>query len=136
MTLVIEDRDLGGGYIEAYFTALPQPGYMAIQEDVRPETRRARCMEAHAYYRRPPRSGRKVSYVQSNPDKVDEQTISALRRVVEYHLTSEEQQEVRCSYVACEYCDAYWIAWDCELHPYVVIALLRNWAERGELPET
>lgn len=135
MALVIEERDLGGDYVEAYFTADPAPAYMAIESSVRPETKRCRSIEAHGYYRRPPRSLRKICYLPPRPDVVDEGAIRAMRPVVEDHISVTELREVAASYRAAYMRDAWWIAWDCDLHPYVVIAVLRNLAERGELPE-
>lgn len=133
MALVIEERDLGGEYVEGYFTADPQPAYMAIQHDVRPETKRCRSIEAHGYYRRPPRSLRKVCYLPPSPDAIDEQAIRAMQPVVEDHLSANEVRAIRDSYRASELGDAWWIAWDCDMHPYVVIAVLRNLLARGEL---
>ncbi len=135
MTLVIEERDLGGNYVEGYFTADPKPAYMAIQTGLRPETKRARCIESHGYYRRLPPTRRKVCYLPPNPDALDEQAIQAMRPVVEEHLSDAEISGVKESYRCAYFPDAYWIAWDNDLHPYVVIALLRNLAARGELPE-
>lgn len=135
VTLVIEERELGGNYVEGYFTADPRPAYMAIQRGLRPETQRARCIEAHGYYRRPPRSKRKVCYLSPHPDTVDEQAVQAMQHVVEDHLTEHEKRGVVRSWAAAEFGDAWWIAWDCDLHPYVVLAYLRNLSERGQLPE-
>ena len=134
MTLVIEERELGGNYVEGYFTADPVPAYMAIQPDLRPETKHARCIEAHGYYRRPPRSKRKVCYVPPTPDSIDEHAIRVMQPVIDDHLTSYEKEEILSSYAASTYGDAWWIAWDCDLHPYAVIAFLRNVTARGELP--
>jgi hypothetical protein len=134
MGLVIEERELGGDYVEGYFTADPKPAYMAIQRGVRPETRRCRSIEAHGYYRRPPRSLRKICYLPPRPDSIDEDAIRAMRPVVEEHISVAELRELKRSYRASYMQDAWWIAWDCGLHPYIVIALLRNLAERGELP--
>lgn len=136
MGLVIEERELGGNYVEGYFTAYPRAAYMAIQRGVRPETKRCRSIEAHGYYRRPPRSLRKVCYLPPNPDAVDEQAIRAMRPVVEDHLSTHEVSEVKRSLRGSYLGDAWWVAWDCDLHPYVVIALLRNLDARGELPES
>ncbi len=134
MALVIEERDLGGNYVEGYFTADPRPAYMAIQDGLRPETTRARCIEAHGYYRRPPHSRRKVCYLPPTPDALDEQAIRAMRPVIEDHISDAEISGVKESYRCASFSDAYWIAWDCGLHPYVVIAILRNLEARGELP--
>lgn len=135
MSLVIEERDLGGHYVEAYFTADPQPAYMAIQHDVLPMTKRCRAIEGHGYYRRPPRSLRKVCYLPPSPYAIDEQAIEAMRPIIEEHITAAELNDVKYSYRASESGDAWWIAWDCELHPYVVIAILRNLLAQGELAD-
>jgi glycine/D-amino acid oxidase-like deaminating enzyme len=72
--------------------------------------------------------------MQRNLDSVDEQAIRAMQRVVDDFVSASEVSQIKQSYRASDLKDAYWIAWDCHLHPYVVIAVLRNLDERGELP--
>lgn len=100
---------------------------------MRPETKRCRRIEGHGYYLKPPRNLRKICYVPPKPDCVDEQAIGAIRRVLGEHISAEEMEAVKYSYRASDTGDAWWIAWDCEMHPYVVIAILRHLLELGEL---
>lgn len=72
--------------------------------------------------------------MQRHPDAVDHQAIRAMKRVIDDFVSAEEIRGIKTSYLASECGDAYWVAWDLSLHPYVVIAVLDNLAERGELP--
>jgi glycine/D-amino acid oxidase-like deaminating enzyme len=71
--------------------------------------------------------------MQQSFDSVDEQAIRAMQRVVDDFVSASEVDQIKKSYRASEFKDAYWIAWDCHLHPYLAIAVLRNLEKRGEL---
>lgn len=131
--LEIEERDLGAGYVEGYFTEIPRPAYLAIQRGLPNETKQARAIEGAGLYRRPPRDGVKWMLLHDSLDTVDEAAIRAMRPVVEDHVSAADVNCIKRSYLAAEWGDAYWIAWDCDLHPHTVIAILRNLVERGEL---
>ncbi len=106
---------------------------MALQTGLPYETVRARIIEAHGYCKVPPKDGVKVMFMQRDLDSVDERAIRAIRRVVDDFVSAAEVKQIRNSYRAAEMKDAYWIAWDCHIHPYVAIAVLRNLNARGEL---
>lgn len=132
--LEIEERDLGGGYVEGYYTEDPRPAYLALQKGLPNSTKQARAIEGAGLYRKPPPEGRKIMLLHDSLDSVDEAAIVAMRPVVEDHLSAADVNCIRGAYLASTNGDAYWIAWDCHVHPYVVVAILRNLDERGELP--
>ncbi len=72
-------------------------------------------------------------FMQQSLDAVDEQAIRAMQRVVDDFVSAGEVDQIKKSYQAADLKDAYWIAWDCQLHPYVAIAVLRNLEKRREL---
>ena len=90
-------------------------------------------LEAHGYYRRPRPGGRKACFACRSLDALDEGSIRATQRVVD-ELAPAVVKCVKEAYRASEYGDAFWIAWDCDKHPYTLIGALRNLAARGELP--
>lgn len=135
MTLRVRTRNLGSGQAEAYFTADPAPALIAIHDHLPPGTKRARAIEGHGYYRRPPKSKRRVCLLHTSLDSVDEISVSATRAVIEEHVSREEVEAIKQSYLASEVGDAYWVAFDCELHVNIVLAVLRNLYSEGELPE-
>lgn len=133
--LEIEERDIGGWPAEGYYTTFPDtaPALMAIQPGLSAETKRARAYEAHGYHFKPPRGGRRFCLALSCLSWVDDKSITATRAVID-DLAPELVSEVKESYLASEYGDAYWIAFDVREHVHVVLAILRNLEERGELP--
>lgn len=66
---------------------------------------------------------------------LDEEAVGAMRRVIDEFLTASELEAIKRSYLASEWGDAWWIAYDLQMHPYLVIAALRHLHARGELPE-
>lgn len=58
-----------------------------------------------------------------------------MQQVIDDFVLPSEIEDIKRSYLASEFGDAWWIAWDLQLHPYIVLAVLRNLAEKGELPE-
>jgi hypothetical protein len=130
----IEEFYLGEPNLEAYYTEFPLSA-MAIQPRLPCATKKARALEAHGYHRRSPPGGRRCCFVLDSFDRLDETSIGATRRVID-ELAPETVEQIKESYRAAqEPKNAFWIAWDCDEHPYTVIAALRNLAERGELPE-
>lgn len=130
----IEHCDLGGDYVEGYFSISSFAAFLSLQTGLPYETVEARIIEAHGYCRRPPKSGSKVILMQRHPDEIDNQAILAMRRVVDDFVTAEGVRAIKTSYLAAEHGDAYWVAWDLDIHPYFAIAILDNLEERGELP--
>jgi hypothetical protein len=127
----IEEFPLGEYDLEAYYTEHPIAA-MAIQPRLPTATKRTRALEAHGYYRKPPIGGRRYCFVLDSFERLDEVSIGATRRVID-EMAPGIVEEVKRSYEASELGDAFWIAWDCDEHPYTVIAALRNLEERGEL---
>lgn len=130
----IEHADLGGGYVEGYFSISEAAALLSLQAGLPYETIHARIIEAYGYCQRPPKSGSKIILMQRHPDQIDHQAILAMRGVVHDFLTADAIRAIKTSYLAAECGDAYWVAWDLDMHPYVVIAALDNLAASGELP--
>lgn len=128
---LIEEFYLGEPDLEAYYTEFPVSA-MAIQPDLQNTTREARELEAHGYYRRPPRSGRKFCFAPRHAYDFDDVAIGALRSVVD-DLQPSWVEEVREATRISN--DTRWIAAWCELSPNVVVAIIENLKARGELPE-
>lgn len=129
----IEEFFLGEPNLEAYYTEYPCSA-MALQPDLPTATKRSRELEAHGYYVRPPRGGSRPCFALQHFDGIDEISVSATMRGVRQKATPEEVAAVKESYRASEFGDAWWIAWDCRMHPYMVMAILRHLSSRGELP--
>lgn len=55
---------------------------MAIQPWLPSAEKRARELEAHGYYRRPPRSGERVCFLAPDLERVDPAAVGALKRVL------------------------------------------------------
>jgi hypothetical protein len=127
----IEEFYLGEPNLEAYYTEFPYSA-MAVQPGLSYATKRARALEAHGYYQRPPLGGRKACFACQSFDTFDEGSVRATQLVVD-ELAPDIVECVKDAYRASEYGDAFWIAWDCDEHPYTVIAALRNLEARGEL---
>lgn len=134
MNPYIEYRHLGGDYVEGHFRINQIAARLALQTGLPHETIRARIIEAYGYCLRPPRTGRKTITMQHRPDWIDEQAILAMRRVIDDFVTVSEVRAIRTSYLSSEVGDAFWIAWDQNTHPYIVIAVLRNLEAEGRLP--
>lgn len=128
---LIEEFFLGEPDLEAYYTEFPFSA-MAIQPDLSNDTKRARELEAHGYYRRPPRSGRKLCFAPRDPYDFDATAINAVRSVVD-DLQPSWVEEVREATRISN--DTRWIAAWCELSPNVVVAIIENLKARGEMPE-
>ncbi len=128
MEPAIDDYDLGGGRLEAFYTEDPGPA-MAIQIGLDEPARQMRELEAYGYCVRPPRRDRFCLRPRSMRE-VDGLSVAAIRRVVD-RMRPEWVEEVR---EACRMSpDPRWIAAWCELRVEVVMAALLNLRERGEL---
>ena len=133
-TLDIEERDLAGGYVEGYLEIDEIAAFLALQTNLPYATVQARIIEAHGYCRRPPRGGKKIIFVLDSFGGIDDQAIRAMRRVVEDFVTVAEVQAVKTAYLASEYGDPWWIAWDQNMHPHTVMAILDNLHDQDRLP--
>lgn len=130
---LVEEFFLGEINLEAFYTRWPFSA-MAIQPDLCDATKRARYIEAHGYHLRPPVSGERECYVVDSFERLDEISIAATRRGLAECITEEEVEEIRVAYEDSELDDAWWIAWRCDQHVHVVIAVLRQLHTEGRLP--
>lgn len=132
ITLKVKERELGGNGAEAYYTEYPR-ALLAIQPGLMPHQRDAREVEGHGYYRRPPKGGRKFCFAPRAAYDLDPAALNAIRCVVDDHAPSwveEVKDAARMSN------NPRWIADWCEMSVQVVVAILLNLKERGELPES
>ncbi len=133
MGLHIEEHDLGER-VEAYYTEDPRPALMAINRGLSYQIQQARAIEGCGYYAKPLKNSRRVCTARESFDWVDNTSVEAIRAVVEEHVTPEGIKTIERAYLASENGDAFWIGFDLHTHPYIIIAVLRNLSERGELP--
>lgn len=134
MTLRIESRELGDGYVEAYFTNDPSAALMVIQEGLPEETRRAREIEAHGYCVKPPPTGKKVCLAVTSLEALDQEAIDAMALVVGKHLSHYEMERVKAAWSSAESRDALWMAFECKMHVHTVLAAIRYLSAQGALP--
>ena len=132
MPLRVREHDLGGNNLEAYYTEHPSPATLAVQPGLAPRVREAREVEGHGYYRRPPKGGRKFCFGPRWRHDYDVGAINAIRCVID-DLKPEWVAEVREAARMSN--ETRWIAAWCELSEQVVVAILENLKDRGELPE-
>lgn len=132
MGLKIKSHNLGGFPVEGYYTEFAKEPTMAIQTGLPHVRRRAREMEGHGYYRRPPYAGRKFCFAAASEEHVDFGTVRALRRVVQEMEPSWVEAVRDATRMSNE---TRWIADWCELPIQAVIAILLVLEARGELPE-
>ncbi len=118
--------------LEAAYTEHPWPAGMAIKKGLRHSSHRAREVEAHGHYRRPPLTGRKFCYACKSLEEVDLVSVNAIRRAVD-EMEPAWVEAVRDAARMFNQPDL--IAGWCELDLQVVVAILMNLEARGELPE-
>ena len=130
--LEIDEFDFTNPELEAAYTEYPTPAGMAIRRDLPAPARRAREIEAHGYYRRPPRGGRKLCYACRSLEDLDYVAVEAIRSVIDDLQPSwveEVKEAARMSN------DPRWIAAWVEVSVQVVVAILLNLEARGQLAE-
>jgi hypothetical protein len=121
-----------GFRMEGYFARDFEMVVLAIQEDLRPEARRAREMEAEGYEERPLafKWRQKACYTAANVLEVDPDAVRALRPRIEreqpdwVERVKDEWESFR---------DVESVAFWAEVPIQVVVAILLNLEERGEL---
>lgn len=134
MRLRIYDWRFRDRRLEALYVADPEPAGVALSEDLSPEARRARELEALGYFLAPYLFGRrwKFCYLAANVEEVDPDSVRALRLVME----QEEPGWVEA--VGREW-EPQWDAERVSLKTGVplqaVVAILENLQERGVLAE-
>lgn len=130
---LVEEFYLGESNLEAFYVSDPCSA-MAVQPAAPIPTKRARYIEAHGYHRKPPAAGQRQCYVVDSFDDLDDISIAATKRGLLDCITDGEIAEIRASYEEITIADPWWIALDTRQHVHVVIAVLDNLAERGDLP--
>ena len=133
MGLRIRNRNLGGFPVEAFYSEFTHEPSMTIQTGLSHARNRARVLEGHGYYKRPPRWGRKCCFAASDEDQVDYGTVRALRRVLE----EMEPAWVEAVKDACRmFNEPRLIAGWCELPVQVELAALAVLEARGECADS
>lgn len=119
--------------LEAAYTEHPYPAGMGIRKGLRHSSRRAREVEAHGHYKKPPLASRKLCYACGSLEEVDLVSVSAVRRTVD---AMEPDWVAAVKDAARMFNQPDLIAGWLELDLQVVVAILMNLEARGELPET
>lgn len=128
---LVEEFYLGEPNLEAFYTSSPVSA-MAVQPFLSPAAKRARSVEARGYHKKPPSSGERECYVADRFDALDEISIAATRRGLDY-VPEEVTAEIKTAYEESDIPDAWWIAWRCEQHVHLVVAVLRYLYSSGEI---
>ena len=118
--------------MEGYFARDFEVAVLAVQEDLRPEARRAREMEAEGYDERPSafKWRQKACYTAANVLEVDPDAVRALRPRIEreqpdwVERVKDEWESFR---------DVESVAFWAEVPIQAVVAILLNLEERGQL---
>lgn len=119
--------------LEALYVAQPEPAGVALREDLTPEARRARELEALGYFLAPHLFGRrwKFCYLAANAGEVDPESVRALRLVAE----REEPGWVEAVGREWEHRrDVERVSLETGVPLQAVVAILENLREREELP--
>lgn len=119
--------------LEGYIARDFEPSVLAVQEDLRPEAKRARELEARGYDERPLafKWDEKFCYVASNVLEVDPDAVRALRPSIEQDEPGWVES-VKCQWPAYRpniESTAYWAGVPLQ----ATVAILFNMKERGEL---
>ena len=134
--LEIDDYTFDNPDLEAAYTEHPWPAGMAIKVDLRPSSKRAREIEGHGHYERPPLTGRKTCYACDSLTEVDLVSVNAIRRTVD-RMEPMWVEAVKDSTRMFNSPDMIkgWLEDEWGLDLQVVIAILMNLEARGEIPE-
>jgi hypothetical protein len=135
MRLEVDEIDIDCPEIDGLFTNKVDPAFVGLRRRLPDAVRACRIIEAHGYMRRPPKGGRKVYWsLKKLRRRLDEVSIKAIRTVIFDFITAYEVDFIELGYLAEPHGDAFNIAEDSDIHPYIVIAVLRNLKEEGRLP--
>lgn len=134
--LQIDDFDFVTPCLDAAYTEHTDPAGMAIRRDLRRSSKRAREVEAHGHYKRPPLSGRKLCYACGSLEEVDLVSVNAVRRTVD-EMEPAWVEAVKDATRMFNTPDLIkgWLEDEWGLDLQVVVAILMNLEARGELPE-
>ncbi len=118
--------------VEGYFARDFDHAVLAIQEDLHPQARRARELEAEGYDERPLafKWREKVCYVATNATEVDVDAVRALRPLIEREEPAWVER-VKRDWGAFR--DVESVAFWSEVPIQAAVAILLNLDERGEL---
>lgn len=130
--LRIDERNFNNKLLEAYYTEHPRPAGMAIQHSLPVSAKRAREIEAHGYFKRPPTSGRKFCFTPRELEDVDPVSVRAIRSVIE----DLEPGWIDSIKAACLISNEPRViaAWS-DIPLQVVVAILSLLEAKGELPQ-
>lgn len=135
MRLEVDEIDIDCPEIDGLFTNKLDPAFVGLRRRLPHAVRACRIIEAHGYMRKPPKGGRKVCWsLKKLRHRIDEVSIKAIRTVIFDFISALEVDSIMVSYVAEPHGDAFNIAEDLEIHPYIVIAVLRNLEAERRLP--
>lgn len=134
--LEIDEYPFDNPALEAAYTEHPRPAGMAIRPGMRHSSRRARELEGHGLYRRPPLTGRKLCYACGSLEEVDLVSVNAVRRTVD-EMEPAWVEAVKDATRMFNTPDLIkgWLEDEWGLDLQVVVAILMNLDARGELPE-
>ena len=118
--------------MEGYFARDFEMAVLAVQEDLRPEARRAREIEAEGYDERPSafKWHHKACYTAANVLEVDRDAVRALRPKIEREQP-DWVERVKREWEGFR--DVESVAFWAEVPIQAVVAILLNLQERGEL---
>jgi hypothetical protein len=134
--LEIDEYPFENPDLEAAYTEHPYPAGMAIRKGLRHSSKRARELEAHGLYKKPPLSGRKFCYACGSFEEVDLVSVNAVRRTVD-EMEPAWIEAVKDAARIFNTPDLIkgWLEDDWGLDLQVVVAILMNLEAQGELPE-
>lgn len=132
MTMRVLEWDFRNKGLEGYYARDFETSVLAVQEDLRPEARRTRELEARGYEKRPLsfKWDQKYCYAAGSLLQVDPDAVRSLRPTI------EEDEPGWVEAVKREW-KGYWniesTAYWSEVPMQAVVAILLNLEERGEL---
>ncbi len=134
--LEIDEYAFANPDLEAAYTEHPHPAGMAIRHGLRQSSRRARELEAHGLYRKPPLTGRKLCYACGSLEEVDLVSVNAVRRTVD-EMEPAWVEAVKDAARMFNQPDLIkgWLEDEWGLDLQVVVAILMNLEARNELPD-
>ncbi len=123
--------------LEGIYTEFPRPAGMAIRRGLSRSSHRAREVEAHGHFLRPPVTGRKLCFRNRVLEELDYGSVRAIRRTVDEMEPAWVDAVKRAAWMGFNRADliAGWLWDEWALDLQVVEAILLNLKERGELPD-
>lgn len=136
MSLEIDDFPLSNPRLEAAYTEFPNPAGMAVKRGLRASYRRAREIEAHGLYKKPPLAKRKFCYACGSLEEVDLVSVDAVRRMVD-EMEPAWVAAVKDATLMFNSPDLIqgWLEDEWGIPLQVVVAILMNLEARSELPQ-